>query len=334
MVMKRRDFITLVGGATLPDIILPHWAGAQVSRARPLVVWLISFAPKKLGGVSYFEVFIESMQKYGYVNGRDFDLILRSADGSLERLPTIVKEVVELKPDVIVAPATLEAVAVRKATSTIPIVCPALGDAIHLGLIASEARPGGNVTGIEPYIPGLPAKQIELAREIVPGARKIGLLTNLEDPKGPPQATELEAAGKALGLTIVTANASSRDHIEDALHVLAGEKVDVAIVLQTNLLILNNEQIAKSSLEKHLATVYGYRENVVSGGLVSYGVDLRWCYRHAAYFVDKILRGTAPGNIPIEFPTGFWLAVNLKTAKALGIAIPQSLVARADEVIE
>ena len=274
------------------------------------------------------------MQKHGYVNGRDFDLILRSADGSLERLPTIVQEVVALKPDVIVAPATLEAVAVRKATSTIPIVCPALADAIHLGLIASEARPGGNVTGIEPYIPGLPAKQIELAREIVPGARKIGLLTNLEDPKGPPQATELEAAGKALGLIIVAANASSRDNIEDALHVLAGEKVDVAIVLQTNLLILNNEQIAKSSLEKHLATVYGYRENVVSGGLVSYGVDLRWCYRHAAYFVDKILRGTAAGNIPIEFPTGFWLAVNLKTASSLGIAMPMSLLARADEVIE
>ena len=111
------------------------------------------------------------------------------------------------------------------------------------------------------------------------------------------------------------------------MHALAGEKVDVAIVLQTNLLILNNEQIAKSSLEKHLATVYGYRENVVSGGLVSYGVDLRWCYRHAAYFVDKILRGTAAGNIPIEFPTGFWLAVNLKTARALEPHYP-AVVAR------
>jgi putative tryptophan/tyrosine transport system substrate-binding protein len=332
--MKRRDFITLIGGASLPDIILPRWANAQVSRARPLVVWLISFAPKKLAGVSFFEVFTEGMRKRGYVNGRDYDLILRSADGSLERLPTIVQQVVELKPDVIVAAATLEAVAVRKATSTIPVVCPALADAIHLGLIASEARPGGNVTGIEPYIPGLPAKQIELAREIVPSAHKIGLLTNLEDPKGPPQATELEAAGKALGLTIVAANASSRDNIEDALQALVGEKVDVAIVLQTNLLILNSEQIAKSTLEKHLATVYGYRENVASGGLVSYGVDLRWCYSHAAYFVDKILRGAAPGNLPIEFPTGFWLAVNLNTARALGIVVPPSLLVRADEVFD
>jgi putative ABC transport system substrate-binding protein len=245
-----------------------------------------------------------------------------------------VQEVVELKPDVIVVPATLEAVAVHKATSTIPIVCGALADAVHLGLIASEARPGGNVTGIEPYIAGLPTKQIELAREIVPGARKIGLLTNLEDPKGPPQARDLEAAGKTLGLTIVAANASRRDNIESALQALAGEKVDVVIVLQTNMFLISSEEIATSSMEKHLATVYGYREHVASGGLVSYGIDLRWCQRHTAYFVDKILRGAAPGNLPIEFPTSFWLAVNLKTARALGITVPPLLLARADEVIE
>jgi len=183
--MKRRDFVTLIGGAALADAVLPRLANAQGSRPRPLVVWLISFVPKKMAGVSFFEIFAKGMQERGYVRGRDFDLILRSADGSPERLPTVVHEVVELKPDVIVAVATLEAVAVRKATTTIPIVCPALADAVHLGMIASEARPGGNVTGIEPYIAGLPAKQIELAREIVPGARKIGLLTNLEDPKGP-----------------------------------------------------------------------------------------------------------------------------------------------------
>lgn len=332
--MKRRDFIGLIGGASLPNAMLPRLANAQPSRTRPLVVWLISFAPKKMAGVSFFEIFTEGMQNRGYVNGRNFDLILRSTDDVLERLPTIVQEVVALKPDVIVTPTTREAVAVRKQTSTIPIVCPTLADAIHLGLIASEARPAGNVTGIEPYIAGLPAKQIELARELVPDAGKIGLLTNQEDPKGPPQATELEAAGKSLGLSMVTANASSRDNIEEALRALANEKIDVAIVLQTNLLILNSEQIAKSSLEKHLPTVYGYRENVVAGGLVSYGVDLRWCYRHAAYFVERILRGTAPGNLPIEFPTAFWLAVNLKTAKALGTVVPASLLARADEVIE
>lgn len=274
------------------------------------------------------------MRQHGYVEGHDLDISLRTADGSAERLPAVVQETIQLKPDVIVVPATLEAVAARKATSTIPIVCPALADAIHLGLIASDARPGGNFTGIEPYIAGLPAKQIELAREIVPAARKIGLLTNLEDPKGPPQANDLEAAGKALSLTIIAANVSRKENIEDALQALTTEKVDVAIVLQTNLLLINNEQISRFSSAKHLATVYGYREHVVAGGLVSYGVDLRWCYRRAAYFVDKILHGAVPGDLPIEFPTNFWLAVNLKTAKSLAITVPPSLLARVDEVIE
>jgi ABC-type uncharacterized transport system substrate-binding protein len=232
--------------------------------------------------------------------------------------------VIQLKPDVILAPATFEAVAARRATSTIPIVCAALADAIHLGLIASEARPGGNVTGIEPYIAGLPAKQIELAREIVPSARKIGLLTNQEDPKGPPQARDLEAAGQALGLQIVSANANRPENIKDALQTLASEMVDVTIVLQTSLFVVNSPQIAASALEKRLPTVYGYREHVITGGLVSYGVDLRWCYRRAAYFVTKILRGAAPSDLPIEFPTGFWLAA----------IVPPTLLARADEVIE
>jgi putative ABC transport system substrate-binding protein len=239
-----------------------------------------------------------------------------------------------VKPDIIVAPATLEAVAARKATSTIPIVCAALADAIHLGLIASEARPGGNVTGIEPYIAGLPAKQIELVREVVPTARRVGLLTNMNDPKGPPQVGDLKAACQALGLSVVDADTSTSKDIPNALAALANEEVDVAVVLQTNLLLNMSEQIGDIALEKRLPTVFGYREHVIYGGLVSYGVDLRWCYRRAGYFVDNILRGARPGDLPIEFPTKLWLAANLKTARALGVTVPAGLLARADEVIE
>lgn len=333
--MDRRDFITLLGSLAVPNVISSLSANAQGSRRRPLVVWLSLFSPRSLdGGPAFYEIFKEGMRQQGYVEGHDLDISLRTADGSAERLPVVVQETIQLKPNVIVVPATLEAVAARKATSTIPIVCPALADAIHLGLIARDARPGGNVTGIEPYIAGLPAKQIELAREIVPAARKIGLLTNLEDPKGPPQANDLEAAGKALDLKIISANVSRKENIEDALQALTAEKVDVAIVLQTNLLLINSEQISRFSSTRHLATVYGYREHVVAGGLVSYGIDLRWCYRRAAYFVDKILHGAVPGDLPIEFPTSFWLAINLKTAKALAITVPPSLLARVDEVIE
>ena len=331
--MRRREFITLAGGAVLPGLMPMPAAHAESASKRPLVIWLAAY-PRNPIGTTLYDAFVKGMQDQGYVEGRDHDLVRGSPEGVLDRLPAVIEEVIQLKPNVIMANATLEAVAAHRATTTIPVVCPALADAVHLGLIASEARPGGNVTGIEPYIGGLPAKQIDLAREIVPDAKKIGLLTNLGDPKGPPQARDLEAAGHALGLPVVSANSDRSDTIEDALQTLAREKVEVVIVLQTTMFVVQAPQIAASALEKRLPTVFGYRENVIPGGLVSYGVDLRWCYRHAAYFVARILRGTSPGDLPIEFPTSFLLAVNLKTAKTLGVAIPPALLARADEVIE
>jgi putative ABC transport system substrate-binding protein len=276
---------------------------------------------------------VKGLLEFGYEQGRNIDIIRRT-DIFRDRVPSIEEMVALVKPDIIVAPATLEAVAARKATSTIPIVCAALADAIHLGLIASEARPGGNVTGIEPYIAGLPAKQIELVREVVPTARRVGLLTNMYDPKGPPQVGDLKAACQALGLSVVDADTSTSKDIPNALAALANEEVDVAVVLQTNLLLNMSEQIGDIALEKRLPTVFGYREHVIYGGLVSYGVDLRWCYRRAGYFVDNILRGARPGDLPIEFPTKLWLAANLKTARALGVTVPAGLLARADEVIE
>jgi putative ABC transport system substrate-binding protein len=280
-----------------------------------------------------FGNFVKGLSKFGYEQDRNVDVIKRF-DMFTDRVATMEEMVALVKPDVIVAPATLQAVEARKATSTIPIVCGALADAVHLGLIASEARPGGNVTGIEPYTSGLPTKQIELAREIAPTAGRVGLLTNMDDPKGPPQVGDLKAACQAIGLSVVEADANAPNDIPGALAALANEKVDVVVVLQTNLLLVRCEQIGAIALEKRLPTVFGYREHVIHGGLVSYGVDLRWCYRRVGYFVDKILRGVRPGDLPVEFPTGFWLAANLKTAKALGVTVPAGLLARADEVIE
>jgi putative tryptophan/tyrosine transport system substrate-binding protein len=159
------------------------------------------------------------------------------------------------------------------------------------------------VHGIQPYVAGLPAKQMELAREIVPRAINVGVLTNLQDPKAPPQAQELEAAARTLGIKIVPSDVSRPDEIESALEVLASRRVDIVVVLQTSMLVGKTQQIAKSALAKRLPTVYGYRDHVIAGGLISYGVDLRWCFHRAAYFVDKILRGAAPGDLPVEFPT-------------------------------
>jgi ABC-type uncharacterized transport system substrate-binding protein len=300
----------------------------------PLVAWLSGGIAKRLSG-KYPLDFLGGMQELGYVEGRDLEMTYRFSEGISDRLPVLAEEIVQkLKPDVIIASALSAAVPARKATSTIPIVCPFLADAVQLGLAASEARPGGNVTGIEPYVPGLPAKQMEFAREIVPHARSVGLLTNLQDPKAPPQRQELEAAGKALDMTILAADVNGPTEVEGALDALARQRVDIVIVLQSTLLLNLNGPIANLALAKRLPTVYGYREHVAAGGLISYGVNVPSCYRRATYFVDKILHGTPAGELPIEFPTKIELVINLKTARALGLTVPPTLLTRAADVID
>jgi putative tryptophan/tyrosine transport system substrate-binding protein len=328
--LDRRTFLGAMAGAA---VTWPVKAWSQsAEKERPRVAWL-SGSESKMAG-AFADDFLDGMRGFGYVDGRDFEFVPRYAEGFQDRLLGLTQEIVALKPNVIVAAAVNAAVPARAATSVIPIVCPALADAVHLGLIASEARPGGNVTGIEPYVAGLPAKQMEIAREIAPRARRIGLLTNLHDPKAPPQRNELAEAAKAQEMTIAEADVNDPTKIERAMETLASSQVDVVIVLQTGLLLSVGRQIAEFAAAKRLPTVYGYREHVLDGGLISYGVDLRWCYRRAAYFVDKILHGTAPGELPVEFPTKMMLSINLKTAKSLGTTVPPALLGLADEVIE
>lgn len=331
--MRRRDFITILGSAAATQVPWPGMVRAATSPKRP-IIGVPAFLPPNKIGESFAAALFSGLEDQGYVVDRDFDLQFREADGNWDRWPAVVEEVVQLKPDLLYAWATVEAVGLKKATSTIPIVCGALADAVHLGLIASQARPGGNVTGIMPYVAGLPAKQIELAREMVPGASTVGLLANSSDPKGPPQVRELEAAAKAVELKIVVADVNRAEDIEGGLRELANKNVNVVIVLETGLLVMNSPQIATAATVMRLPTVCGYREHVVAGALISYGVDLRWCYRRSAYFVDKILRGAVPGDLPIEFPTKFPLTINLTTAKELGLTVPPQVLSRADEVIE
>jgi putative tryptophan/tyrosine transport system substrate-binding protein len=326
--MRRREFVTFIGGAA---VAWPFAVLGQSSK-RPLIAWLsLGVEP---GSSAFTGPFLQGMRELSYIEGRDFDVVYRFAGGYMQRLPALAEEVVRLKPSVILAPASGPAVAARNATTTIPIVVPALADAVHLGLVASEARPGGNVTGITPYVAGLPAKQMELAREVVPGASRIGILANLDDPKAPPQFQELEAAGSALEIKVIAAEANTPEDLDAAFQKLGTERVDVIIVLQTSMLVNERLKIAMLAAAKRLPAIYGYREHVEAGGLISYGVDLRWCFRHAAVFVEKILKGAAAGDLPIEFPTKVELVINMKTAKALGLTVPSLLLARADEVIE
>jgi putative ABC transport system substrate-binding protein len=326
--MRRREFITLLGRTA---VAWPVATRAQPSTKRPLIAWL------SLGASTATQVFIDAflqgMRDHGYVEGRQFDITYRFADGYIERLPALADELVRLNPNVILAPASGPAVAAKNATATIPIVTPALADAVHLGLVVSDSRPGGNVTGITPYVAGLPAKQMELAREVVLGAVRIGVLANLSDPKAPAQWEELEAAGRELGVNVVAADVRTPDDL-DAFKALARQRIDVMIVLQTSMLLSERSRIAALAETTQLPAIYGYREHVDDGGLISYGVDLRACFRRGGYYVYKILNGVAPRDLPVEFPTKLELVINLKTAKALGLEVSPTLIARADEVIE
>jgi putative ABC transport system substrate-binding protein len=276
----------------------------------------------------------KGLEELGYVDGRDVEILVRMAENQAERLPGLAEQIVALKPAVIVAGAVDAALVAKKATSSIPIVSGALADADHLGLIASYSRPGGNVTGITPYVAGLPAKQIELAREVVPRATRIGVLGNFNDPKAPPQREELEAAARALALTVVVGELRSADGLAEALDALARERVDVVIVLQTTMLLSLRTQIPPLMARRRLPAVYGYREHVDEGGLISYGVNLGWCWEHLATYVHKILKGASPADLPVEFPPRLQMVVNMKAATGLGITIPPIVLARADEVIE
>ena len=330
--LGRREFMALLGGAAAwPQTLL-----AQTRRQRPLVGLLLYADLPNFRTFPLFAALLEGMRERGQIEGRTFDLVYRSALSQLERFPQAAAELVALTPDVIVAPATLEAVVMKKATATIPIVVPVLADPVGLGFIESEARPGGNVTGIAPYVKGLPAKQLELAREIVPQSRRIGLLHDENDPKADPQRREIEAAGKALEVEIATVAVRTPDEIGPAFQAWASRSVEVVIVEQSNMFFVSpaRKLIPEAAAATTMPTVYGYREHVVAGGLISYGINLLWCFHRAAYYIDKIPKGERVGDLPAEFPTRIELVINLKTAKALGLTMPPTLLARADGVIE
>jgi putative tryptophan/tyrosine transport system substrate-binding protein len=328
--MRRREFIGLLGAIGA----WPQSALSETAKKRP-VIGRLAFPSKDADlFVRYNGQFLSGMRELHYTEGQDFDIVYRHADFHADRLPQLAAELVQLHPDVIVVAASLDAVVAKKATDTIPIVVAALGDPVALGLIASEARPGGNVTGITPYVKGLPAKQLELARELVPGATRIGLVDDVTDPKAHPQRLEIETTGRNLAIKVVPAEVRTAADIGPAYEALAAEGVEVIVVEQSTMLVVAHKQIAEVAAAKKVPTVYGYREHVEAGGLASYGVNLDWCFKRTAYFVDKILKGANPAELPVEFPTKLELLINLKTARALGLTVPATLLARADEVIE
>jgi putative ABC transport system substrate-binding protein len=334
--MRRREFIGLVGGAAAWPVVAGAQQPERMRRVglRPIVGTFVQGTPTQNKGLGFRQSFFDGLRELGYIQGRDFEMAIQHA-ASTSELPEAAEKLVQSNPDVILAAASAPALAAKQATLTIPIVVAALGNPVALGLAASDARrPSGNLSGIMPYVRGLPAKQLELAREIVPSAQKIGIVTDASDVKATPQWDEMNAEASKREIAIVGADARSPQDIDATFRRFQAERVDVVIVLQASFLILDRTQIAVAAAAKRLPTVFGYREHVETGGLISYGVNLEYCFRRAATYVHKILEGTPVSDLPIEFPTKLELILNLQTAKALGLEIPPTLLARADEVIE
>jgi putative tryptophan/tyrosine transport system substrate-binding protein len=327
--MHRRNFLRLVSAI----VTWPCVAAAESVKKRPVIGILAQGTPAQLKGLRFRQSFLDGMRELGYIEGRDFDTVARAAETTGD-LPRVAKDLVRLNPDVILAGASAHAVAAKLTTSTIPIIVPALGNPIALGLIETDARPGGNLTGIMPYIKGLPAKQLELGREIVPSALKMGIVNNSSDVKAMGQWDEIEAVTPKLDIKIASADVRKPEDIEPAFKKFEAEHVEVVVVLQSNLLILERARIATTAAATRLPTVYGYREHVETGGLISYGVNLDSCFHRAATYVYKILKGTPAADLPVEFPTKLELVINLKTTKAIGVEMPTAILLRADEVIE
>jgi putative ABC transport system substrate-binding protein len=269
------------------------------------------------------------LRERGYLPERDFELLIRYADGHLERSPALARELVELKPALIVTASNVTTIAVAEADSSIPVVCSALFDPVGRGLAASDAKPGGQITGLHYSIPSLPGKQLEMLRELLPRAFRIGHLVHSSNRVHENVAT----AASQIGITAVPVEVGSPDDLEAAFDILLREGVSAVLIFGAAIFVSEHRRIVALAAKAKLPTLYGWREFVDAGGLISYAVNLSASFRRASAYVDKILKGERAGDLPIELPQ-LELVINLKTAAALGLTIPPTLLARADEVIE
>jgi len=280
------------------------------------------------------KAFRQGLRDLDWVEGRNIAIEVRSAEGKYERLPQLAAELVRLKVDVIVASSTPVALAAKQATTTIPIVIQFVADPIGSGLVASLARPGGNITGWTHLGRELRGKYMELVKAAVPGATRIGVLWNPANPIHGPSLEDVEAAAQALKVQLHGVGMQDPEELESAFSALARKHVEALVVLPDGMFQAQGDRIITLAARSRLPAIYGMMELAKAGGLMGYGVNFFDMYRHGASFVDRILKGAKPADLPIEQPTKLELVINLKTAKALGLTIPQSLLLRADEVIQ
>jgi len=327
--MRRREFITLLGSGAAAA--WPLSTRAQQAAKPPIIGYLSPTAASTEG--QWSPAFVRRLHELGWIEGRTVEIEYRWAEGHAERLSAFADELVRLKVSVIVTSATPPTIAAKRATSVIPIVFAVSGDPVGTGLVASLARPGGNVTGLSIQSVDAVSKQVELLRDVVPNLHRLAVLANESNPMNRRQAEEVQAAAHALGLAVAPLDVRRADDIAPAFATLDG-CADALYVAADPLFFNNKLAISALALKARLPDMYSFREEVVAGGLLSYGPSFPDLFRRAAELVDKILRGAKPADIPVEQPTKFDLVINLKTAKALGLIIPHNLLVLADEVIE
>jgi putative tryptophan/tyrosine transport system substrate-binding protein len=325
--VRRREVITLLGAAAA----WPLTAGAQQPAKLPTIGFLGAATPSARS--QWVAAFVQRLRELGWIEGRTVAIEYRWAEGRNERFAEIAAEFVRLKVDVIVTYATPPVVAAKEVTAVIPIVSAVMGDPVGTGLVASLARPGGNVTGLSNLAPDLAGKRLEMLREVLPGLRTLAILANASNPVSALEVGEVEAAAKALGVDVVTLEIRRAEDIAPAFEALKG-RAHALYVAGDPLMLTTRVRINTLALAARLPATYNQREYVEAGGLMSYAPNFPDLFRRAGDYVDKILRGAKPGDIPIEQPTKFDLVINLTTAKALGVDVPATLLARADEVIE
>jgi putative tryptophan/tyrosine transport system substrate-binding protein len=324
--IERRKFLATLGGAAA----WPLTARAQQTGKLATIGFL--GAPTPSAWRSYVPAFVQRLNELGWIEGRTATIVYRWAEGRPERYTEIAAEFVRLKVDVIVSSGTA-VVAAKQVTSVIPIVFAVATDPLGSGLVANLARPDGNVTGLSSQTSDLFGKRLETLREAVPGLRRLAIMGNVGYPGTVQELNEVQAAARALKLEVATLGIRRAEDIAPAFEAISSG-ADALYVCTDSLTAANRVRIVVLALGARLPTIYGEREHVEAGGLMSYGANVSELFRRAGDFVDKILRGAKPAGLPVEQPTKFDLVINLITAKVLGLAVPPTLLARADEVIE
>jgi putative tryptophan/tyrosine transport system substrate-binding protein len=322
--MRRREFIALLGGASVA------WPlAAQQPAMRPIGL-LSARAP----GSSEMAALRQGLAENGYVEGRNITIEYRWAEGQFDRLPALAAELVERRVPVIITTGLTSALAAKAATATIPLVFMAADDPVKFGLVASLSRPGGSATGLNLLTSELTTKRLELARELLPRAATVAVLVNPRSPEAEPQLRDLQTTARAIGQQLRILNASSEPEIEAAFATVVNERDAALLVTNDPLFISRLDQLVALAARHAVPTIYDRRAYTVAGGLLSYGTDYLDGYRKLGVYAAKILNGAKPADLPVEQSTKFELVINLRTAKELGLEVPATLIARADEVIE